>query len=219
MESEKMNSYLILLLLILTAALPVIILYIWIRAERFPIGLPWFLASLAAGIISLVIAAFSQSFFPAPAAAASLGALFFAVFIRIALVEELSRLFTLFPLLKTCSMGRDLNLSAAMGLAAGLGFAAAENAFYGMADINVVLLRIFTAAPLHGACGIRAGAAVFKFPRQPVKAVYLFISAIVIHGAYNLIILSPAIPSVLAIPTALLALLVSLPQLKASDDE
>ena len=219
-----MNSILILLLLILTSAFPAIILFFWSRRKTsVRVSLPWFLASLAAGIISLLIAALIQSFFPSPGSIDGLVPLFFAVFIRIAFIEETSRLITLYPFLKAITLRRrrDISLAAALGLAAGLGFAAAENAFYGMSDINITLLRIFTAAPLHGACGIRAGAAVFEFRRQPVRAVFLFLSAVIIHGAYNLIIVSPAVPAALAIPAALAALFISLPLLKAAgtDDE
>ena len=214
-----MNSILILLLLIICAALPAIILYLWFRAVKSPVTLPWFLASLAAGMVSLVIAARIQSFFPSPGNTDELWTLFFAVFIRIAFVEEASRLFTLFPFIKAATQRRDF--AAALGFAAGLGFAAAENALYGMADINIILFRIFTAAPLHGACGIRTGTALSKLRHQPVRAIFLFISVVIIHGAYNLTILSPAIPSTLAVPTALVALFISLPLLKTTgtDDE
>ena len=214
-----MNSLLIFSLLIVTAILPVIILYVWYRRGKSPVSLPWFLASLAAGIVSLVVAALAQNFFPFPGLPNSMGSIFFAVFIRIALVEELSRGFTLLPLIKAPSPRRGLNFAAALGLAAGLGFAAAENAFYGMANISIILLRLFTAVPLHGACGIRAAAAVFKFRTQPLGAVFLFASAVIIHGAYNLIILSPAIPGFLAVPAALAALFISLPLLKDNENE
>ena len=209
-----MNSLFVFALLILTAILPVIILYIWKGRIKLPLSLPWFLTALAAGIVSLVIAALAQNFFPFPLLPGSVGSIFLAIFVRIAFIEEVSRLFTLFPLIKAATPRRDLGFAAALGLAAGLGFAAAENAFYGMANIGIIVLRIFTAAPLHGACAIRAAAALFKFRTQPVRAIFLFLSAVIIHGAYNLIIVSPAIPGFLAVPTALIALFISLPLIK-----
>ena len=215
-----MNSLSLLLLIILVSALPVILLFTWLKLGNSDayISLPWFLLALAAGIVSLSIAALIQNLFPAPGIIDSIWMIFFAVFIRIAFVEETSRLFTLFPVIKAGNKYQDPAFAAALGFAAGLGFAAAENALYGMEDFNLILLRIVTAAPLHAACGIRTGAAVFYSTHSPVRAIFLYLSAIIIHGAYNLIIISPAIPSFLGIPTALAALVVSLPMLKTSSD-
>jgi RsiW-degrading membrane proteinase PrsW (M82 family) len=92
------------------------------------------------------------------------------------------------------------------GLAAGLGFAAVESASYGAADIGVALLRAFTAAPLHGACGARAGAAAELWGKSRVRAALSFFSALMIHGIYDLVILSPGVPSFLAVLIALAAL-------------
>jgi len=213
-----MNGILILLLLLLAATLPAIIVFLWFRAGKSGVTLPWFLASLAAGIFSLLLAALIQSLFPplGKGGQNGLGPVFFGIFIRIALVEEASRLFTLIPLLKAGNRWRNIDryFAASLGLVAGLGFAAIESATYGVADINITLLRAFTAAPLHGACGIRAGAAVSIALRSPVKALGLFVSAVFIHGAYNLMIVSPVFPPALAIPTALIALFASLSFLK-----
>jgi RsiW-degrading membrane proteinase PrsW (M82 family) len=211
-----MNGILLLLLLILAAALPGIIVFIWFRARKSAVTLPWFLLSITAGIVSLMAAAFIQNFFPPKQE--GLGDLFFGVFIRIALVEEISRLVTLIPIFATANYARKTGVpfGAALGLVAGLGFAILENAFHGISDIGLTLLRAFTAAPLHGACGIQAGVAVFLFTKNPGKASFYFITAILIHGAYNLIIISPALPSTLSIIIALSALLASLPLLKTA---
>jgi RsiW-degrading membrane proteinase PrsW (M82 family) len=223
-----MNGIWILLLLILTAALPAIIVFFWFRARKPAVTLPWFLASLAAGIVSVLISALLQNliqnFFPAARNGQDwLWLVFFGVFVRIALVEEASRLVTVIPLLKAGSrrINLDMTFGACLGLAAGLGFAAFESAIYGMADINIALLRAFTAAPLHGACGIRTGAAVSIAGERPAKALSLLVFTVLIHGTYNLIIVSPPIPSLLAVPAALAALFSSLPLLKStgSDDE
>ena len=212
-----MSGIWILVLLTAAAVLPLIIVFCWFKAGKLQITLPWFLTAVAAGIISLFAAALIQNFFPRPGED-SLGQILFSVFIRIAKVEEASRLLTLIPLVYASDRfikNKDITFGAALGLVAGLGFAAAENASYGMADINITLLRVFTAAPIHGACGIRAGAAVSIMKRNSVKAVFLFISAVIIHGAYNLMIVTPAIPSLMAVVTALIAILASLPLLKA----
>ena len=224
-----MNGIWILLLLILTASLPGIIVFFWLRSRKSAVTLSWFLASMTAGIVSLLAAALIQRFFPPERD--GLWHLFFGVFIRIALVEELSRIIALLPLFiagnhikKTCvssetqhRQSTDISFGAALGLVSGLGFAIIESAFHGMSDISITLLRAFTAAPLHGACGIRAGIAVFTFTRNKSKAFLFFISAVLIHGAYNLMIVSPAIPSLLAIPVALAALLASLTYIRNTD--
>ena len=219
-----MNSILILFFLLLASVLPVIVLFLWIRKgsgeSSAQVTLPWFLGAFTAGIVSLLITAFIQGFFPSIDSTDGPASLFFYIFVTVALVEEISRLFTLFPLLKTGNSDKNIGFAAIIGLAAGLGFASAENALYGigLTDLNIPLLRAFTAAPLHGACGIRIGTALFFISRRPAKAIFLIITAIIIHGAYNLIIDSPAIPEILSIPTALAALVISLPMLK-SDSE
>lgn len=215
-----MNGILILLLLIITAILPLVIVFFWLKTGKSQVTLPWFLAAIASGIISLPVAALVQNLFPAPGKD-GLGQILFGVFIRIAVVEEASRFIILFPLYKAGSRQKaiDITLGAAIGLISGLGFAAVENASYGMADINITLLRVFTAAPLHGACGIRIGAAVSIMNRQPGKAIFLFISSVIIHGAYNLMIVSPALPSLLAVAAAFIALFASLPLLNPPDPD
>jgi RsiW-degrading membrane proteinase PrsW (M82 family) len=133
------------------------------------------------------------------------------------LIEEASRIIILFFLNRAVKNRRNnIAFGAAIGLIAGLGFAVIESAFYGIANINITLFRIFTAAPLHAACGIRAGTAVFVAPQHPAKAFFLFISSVFIHGAYNLMIVNPAIPSFLAIPTALIAFFASIYHLSES---
>ena len=218
-----MNGTWILLLLILTAALPVIIVFIWLRTKKSPVTLPWFLVSLTAGIVSLLAAALIQNFIPSLTGNRRGGPwpVFFDFFIRIALVEEASRLFTLIPLLRIGSQRRKMNRAfcGALGFAAGLGFATLESAFYGIADVNITLLRTITAAPLHGACGIRASLAFFYHKQYPVKAFFLYIFAVLIHGAYNLMIASPALPSILAVLIAIVALLSTLPYLVTADGD
>ena len=213
-----MKGIWVLLLLILTAALPAFIAFFWLRSRKPALTLPWFLSSLAAGIVSFIVAALIQGLF-SPPKQGGLQAVFFSIFVRIAFVEEASRLVTLFPFLKAGKNRRQIDraFGAALGLAAGLGFAIIESAYHGIADLNITLLRAFTAAPLHGACGIRAGAAVFIAGQYPKRAFVLFLSTVLIHGAYNLMIVSPAIPSALAILVALTALFSSLVYIKDVD--
>ena len=212
-----MSGTWILLILLIGSALPAIIVFFWFRVRKPALSLPWFLSSLAAGIFSFIVAAFIQSFF-SPLGHGGLGTVFFHIFVRIALLEEASRIITLIPFIIFVKKLRDddRTFGAALGLAAGLGFALIESAFHGISNINITLLRAFTTAPLHGACGIRAGAAVFSFQRSKGKAIFCFISAIFIHGAYNLAIVSPAFPSILAILIAIAAFLSSLAYIRTT---
>ncbi|MDR0602228.1 MAG: PrsW family intramembrane metalloprotease [Treponema sp.] len=209
-----MNGLWFLALLILVAGLPVIPAWFAFRLRKLDGRL--FLLSLAAGLLSVPAAVFLQSFFPP--AGSGRGAVMFGVFIRIALVEELSRLLTLFPLsgfagrplpggkIPPACGGSPRDMGAMTGFAAGLGFAAAESGFYGSSDIGIALLRVFTAAPLHGACGARAGAALSLVRQHPIRSASLFVSAVLIHGIYDLFIISPGLPSFLSILIALAAL-------------
>jgi RsiW-degrading membrane proteinase PrsW (M82 family) len=197
-----------LIVLMGAAALPVLAIYLWFRITRFPVPLPWFFCCLLGGMVSvfiaLILALFVERFFPVS------GKVFFIIF-RTALIEELSRIAVLFPLF---AVFRRLKWNdgeyCAAGLIAGLGFALAEAASYGAAGINITLLRAFTAAPLHGACGARAGLSAAAFRGNPPSAAMRFFSATVIHMLYNLMILRSGVSSVLAVLAAFSFLISSL---------
>jgi RsiW-degrading membrane proteinase PrsW (M82 family) len=95
---------------------------------------------------------------------------------------------------------------ALTGLIAGLGFAVMETALYGSANFRIALVRAFTAAPLHGACGARIGLGAFNIKEEPFLALTRFLYAVVLHGMYNFMLISPGIPAVFPIITALVAL-------------
>jgi RsiW-degrading membrane proteinase PrsW (M82 family) len=201
-----MKGLWILLLLIFTAALPVFLAFLWFKKLKLK-GIS-FLLSLAAGVLALLISASLQNFLPFPQGRGSIASVFFGVFIRIAFIEEAGKFIALYFLLRWTKSRRDSSFApgAAAGLAAGLGFAAVESASYGAADIGIALLRAFTAAPLHGACGARAGAAADLWETSPVRSGLLFFAAMMIHGIYDLVIVSPGVPSFLAALIALAAL-------------
>jgi len=160
-------------------------------------------------------------------------ALIAEIFVRIAFTEEFSRLIILvllfFAIRRFSSMrqpeqdaanppdsGSGAPVSAgtmanAAGLVAGLGFAVIESAVYGAANPGNALLRIFTAAPLHGACGFRVGSSAAMFRENPVQAVFRFLSAVAIHGIYNFMLIIPGfLPSIAAILIALSAFATSI---------
>ncbi|MDR1419913.1 MAG: PrsW family intramembrane metalloprotease [Treponema sp.] len=212
-----------LLVLAGTAALPAFLVYLWFRLSRFRFSLPWFLCSLIGGIaavfIALIMGFLFEGFFAALGTALggrlSLKGVFTAgnlpaSIFRAALVEESSRLVVLFPLFAVfrrlkwgfgTTPGGSVDCCAA-GLAGGLGFALAETASYGAANMGAALLRAFTAAPLHGACGGRAGLAAAAFRDNPAAGILRFLSAAAIHGMYNFLILRSGLSSVIAVLAA-----------------
>jgi RsiW-degrading membrane proteinase PrsW (M82 family) len=209
-----MNGVPVLFLLLLIALLPAIPLYIWFRVRRFG-DLPFFLA-LGAGVFTVVIAALGHGFFVPLREQDGVGALALGVF-RISLVEEMSRLLCLYLLFRFCSIARipagsqTAFFGAPSGLAAGLGFAAAEGIFYSVSNPGAALWRIFArrifATALHAACGARIGTALSLLidtdRKQAPAAAVMILTAMLIHAMYNFCILNPRVPSFLA---ALLAL-------------
>ncbi|MDR1863115.1 MAG: PrsW family intramembrane metalloprotease [Treponema sp.] len=219
-----MNGLWILFLLIFIAALPVFPAFLWFRKLRLkPLS---FLLSLAAGILALLFAAVFQNFLPFPEAGRPGGggaaSAIFGVFIRVAFVEEFCKYAALYLLLGWTKGRKDAGgfaSGAAAGLAAGLGFAAVESASYGAADISIALLRAFTAAPLHAACGSRVGAAAELWGKSRLRGASAFFTALMIHGIYDLAIVSPVIPAFLAVLIALTALGSSLAAIRRGGEE
>jgi len=224
----------ILLVLILVSAIPAVAVFIWFRVARYKFSTVVFFISLFVGATSLFAALFLQGLVSGigilPPLTDSLG-LFMEILIRIALTEELSRLLLLVPLfllfrrfnvtgwaMDWARQPRDgengitpVPLAETMGktsgLVAGLGFGILESAIYGAADPFNALLRAFTATPLHAACGSRVGSSIMTFRERPALAVFQFISAVVIHGIYNLMIVFPGrFPPFIAIFIAFSAL-------------
>ncbi|MDR1949770.1 MAG: PrsW family intramembrane metalloprotease [Spirochaetaceae bacterium] len=210
-----MNGLRILFLLIILSALPVFLVGIWFRASKYPLGPRWFLLSLLSGVISLFPAALLQSFFSRQDGVL-LGSLLFKIFVQIALTEEAGRLlvlFALFWLWRRRGKRPDPpapSFWAATGLLSGLGFAVVETASYGAVNLGLALLRAFTAAPLHGACGARVGLTAASLKTEPVRAVLRFLSAVALHGMYNFMILSPGLPAIFSVFIAFSALASSL---------
>ena len=216
-----MPSMGVLLLLLLISSIPAIAVFIWFRFARYPFSLPRFSFSLLAGAASLFPALFLQDMLASERWSFSptgKWGLIAEIFIRIAFTEELSRLLVLiilFFVIRRLSAAKQpdsnpvsaVTMAAAAGLIAGLGFAILESAVYGAANPGNALLRIFTAAPLHGACGFRVGSAVAMFREHRAPAVSRFLSAVGIHGIYNFMLLIPGLfPSIAAVLIALSAL-------------
>ncbi|MDR0553978.1 MAG: PrsW family intramembrane metalloprotease [Treponema sp.] len=196
-----MSGIWVLLLLIFISAVPALAAFIWFKVSRYPLSPFWFVSFLACGAAALLLAALLQSFFPAGAGSA--GALVFKTFVQIALTEETGRflaLFIIFHLFRPLEKLPELlqpSFAAAAGLLTGLGFAVVETAFYSAMDMNLALLRAFTAAPLHGACGARIGLSIFSLRLNFFKGILRFGTAAAIHGMYNFMIITPGLPTLL----------------------
>jgi hypothetical protein len=246
-----MNGFGSLAFLVLTAALPVMVSFVWLRIKGCG-GMLWFASALLAGTLALITAALLQSLFPPQPPFSGIGGIIFKLFVEIAGTEEGSRLFFLvfflklsarFPVLlgfgaaggfKNTGVVQELvqhetNLnprepggfsnartfyfqSLAAGLVAGLGFAFIETISYAAADLRIALLRGFSAAPLHAACGIRAGFAADFIVRGKDEAGTgggrNFVFALIIHGMYNFLLISPGAPAFVPFILAFISLIV-----------
>lgn len=192
------------------SAVPALAVLIWFRIARYPFPPHVFSVFFLAGATSLFAALFLQGFIAGtgilPDLSADRTSLFAKTFAGIALPEELSRLLLIAPALAvlrrlkppgTFPQNLDPDTTGrSAGLVAGLGFGVFESAVYGSSYPANILLRIFTAIPLHAACGCRVGSAVTVFRQKPALAVFRFLSAAAIHGIYNLLIASPGFPAV-----------------------
>jgi RsiW-degrading membrane proteinase PrsW (M82 family) len=212
----------VLVLLIFISALPGIAAFLWFRRRRVPVPAHWFLLCLLAGALSLPLAAVVQYVIPA-AYGIDMKDILFNVFIRIALTEEGGKLLVLLVLFRLRAMsakrdeadagfsggsgGDQVARGTAAGLIAGLGFALIESASYGASDMRIAVLRTFTAAPLHGACGARDGAAAALLTRDPRRALWRFSAAVAIHGMYNILAVSPGYLRFLSILVSFVSLL------------
>ena len=202
-----------LFILILISSIPAIAAFLWFRLARYPFSMAWFSAALLAGAASFFPALLFQYIFPAGSGIFQLSGkwgLFAEIFIRIALTEELSRFLILLILFAVIlrAAGKPVTIMAnAAGLAAGLGFAILESAVYGASSPGNALLRAFTAAPLHGACGSRVGFSVVLLREHPVRGIINFLSAVAIHGVYNFMLYIPGrFPPIAAVLIAISAL-------------
>ncbi|MDR2717571.1 MAG: PrsW family intramembrane metalloprotease [Treponema sp.] len=223
-----MYGFGVLIILLFISSIPAIAVFIWFRLARYPFSLPRFSFSLLAGTVAFFPALFLQKVFSAESEilyTAGKWGLIAEIFVRIAFTEEFSRLIVLVILFSAIHRvnsarqrdpGSSVNVSAdtmasASGLIAGLGFAILESAVYGASNPGNALLRTFTAAPLHGACGFRAGSSITMFSERPIQAIFRFLSAVVIHGIYNFMLIIPGFfPSIAAILIALSALATSI---------
>ena len=219
-----MSSSWVLIILILASSLPVVVVYIWFRIVKYQLSLNKFLFALLAGAAAIFPALLLQNLFELSSVGGGRRFLFYDVFIRIAFTEELSRLLMLFVFFWISGFFKPeerlnqpvtfntVKRGTAIGLIAGLGFAILESARIAAStmDTGLLILRFFTAAPLHGACGSRIGAAAVLFRSNPIQALLRIITATAIHGVYNLMIQNPGLPLIAAVLIAFSALVTAI---------
>jgi RsiW-degrading membrane proteinase PrsW (M82 family) len=209
-----MSGALVLAGLLALAALPMALAYPLI-AHRRPSFVPqrFFLAA-GLGILAVIPAALVQILLPRPRS--GFFALFFGAFGSIATVEELSK-FAILRLLRRLLAGSEDDGPAA-GVAASLGFALFETAAYSSSDLGIAVIRAFTAAPLHAACGARVGLASYSPRFLSGRSLFALAAAIALHGVYDLALVLPGYPVALPISLALIALASAIPLIQAENN-
>lgn len=208
-----MSGAVTLAILLALAALPMAFAYLFI-AHRRPDFVPQrFFLGAAVGILAVIPAAFLQILMPRPSTGFS--ALLFSAFIVIAATEELAKYAAL--RLSRRFLGGRSDDGAPAGMAASLGFALFETAAYASTDLGIALIRAVTAAPLHAACGARVGKAAFAPRPLAPKPLISLLSAIAIHGVYDLALVLPGYSALLPVALAFLALASALPLLRTEN--
>lgn len=215
-----MNGIMSLFALILSAALPIVLAYLWLIMRKYRFNMIWFLCALLAGIISVLIVFCIQMIIPVFAVETT-AELFLNIIIRTAVPEELSRFLVAFLIIALAKRWKRLNPietksdGAAVGLVIALGFALFETAGYAMSNIQITFLRAVTTSPLHAACGIRIGMSAVSFRNHhTASGIWNALLAIFIHTAYNFIILNPGTPLVFLILITVTSIVSSLMYIK-----
>jgi len=185
-----------LFILVLISSIPAIAAFLWFRFARYPFSFLMFSIALLAGAASFFPALLLQNLIRTEIGFFGLSGkwgLFTEIFIQVALTEELSRFLVLLILFAVISRSaaKPVIMANAAGFIAGFGFAILESAVYGASSPGIALLRAFTAAPIHGACGSRVGSSVLLLREHPVRGIFRFLSAVAVHGAYNFLLNIP----------------------------
>lgn len=183
-----------LIILIAGAALPSAALILWFyqkdRARPEPLGMIWksvALGFLAAGLAIPIeiLVDIPAGFMPRPFS------ILWTAFLTAAVIEESLKFFFLKRCLYRSGHFDEVTDGIVYAVCVSLGFAFAENLLYGAASRLALILRAFTAVPMHAAAtgimGYWLGLA--KREADAKRAVSLsargFWAAVAIHGLYN----------------------------------
>ncbi len=205
-----------LVLALALSAAPALVLLLWIyrrdKARPEPLGLVWksslygFLAVLPAAALELILIEFLGSI---PGQAGK----FVQAFLVAGLVEEGVKLaFLRVYLFRRPEFDERMD-GIVYAICVSLGFAFVENFIYGYRDTGLLVLRGFTAVPLHaiatGIMGYWLGRAKIEGRRDgnPHAARLWkrgFVWAVAIHGLYDFLLLSGSFMAFLVFPLLLL---------------
>jgi hypothetical protein len=164
---------------ILLSVLPIAAAWFWQR-RTYGISALFFIASLAAGLLSLALAAVLQMVLPGAGG---------ITLIKTALTEEGARFVTLlllFCALRFFKKEKPANTAVTAGMTAGLAFAAVETAAFAASDPLAVAIRLVSADLIHAACGTRvAAAALAMLSAKTLRCLAWFFMAAALHAVYN----------------------------------
>lgn len=186
-----------LLVNIILAVIPalVLILYFYLKdnQKKEPAALIWkifvigFFSIFPAIIIEMILE-------PMTLFSSGLQSIFARAFIVAALVEEGIKLAVVRAYIYNKPEFDEITDGITYTIAASMGFACFENILYSTGELSTVLLRAFTAVPLHaiasGVMGYYIGFSKFSGTNQIVKGLLL---AILIHGLYDFFLFTNSI--------------------------
>jgi RsiW-degrading membrane proteinase PrsW (M82 family) len=197
-----MKTALLVFFLFALSALPLLAVFFFARKRGADFGFGRFLLAATAGICAVLPVLVVQSLLTLPETWLSF--LLFQSFIVVALVEEAGKFLALYLVRQRLGGVGNAVLS---GLTVSLGFALFETISYASADPGIALVRAFTAAPLHAACGVWLGRAVHQ---SPLPAAARFVFALLLHGSYDLVLSVSGFPIAVPIILAFAALVLAL---------
>lgn len=197
----------ILIVNILLAVIPAVFLMIYFyRKDKKPepAVLIWkvfiigFFSVIPAGLIEHFIEPFTYISDP-------LTAIFARAFIMAALVEETTKLLVVKTFVYNKPQFDEITDGVVYAITASMGFACFENILYSSGGTAVVLVRAFTAVPLHavasGIMGYYIGLSKFRQKKDMYAGL---IYAVIIHGAYDFFLFTGTVLSFLVIPLLLI---------------
>lgn len=218
-----MNGFLSLFTLILLAALPIVLAYFWLIIRKYRFSMIWFLCALLAGIISVSVAVCIQLIIPSITVETTAD-LFINIIVRTAIPEEAGKFITIFLFVLLAKRWKRLHPietisdGAAAGLIVACGFALFETAGYAMSNLQITFFRAISASLIHAACGIRIGMSVVLFRTHKTgSGIWNMLLAILIHTAYNFIILNPRTPFLFFILITAASVISSLIKIKGNE--
>jgi RsiW-degrading membrane proteinase PrsW (M82 family) len=179
-------------ILVAGAALPSLILIIWFyrldHKRPEPVGLVG--KSVVLGFLATIPAIFIEMIVDIPAGfMPRLLGIAWTAFVTAAFVEEGIKYFVLKRWLFRQSAFDEILDGIVYAVCISLGFAFAENLMYGLGDGTALILRAFTAVPLHATATGIMGYWFGMAKRNPAQAGPFmrrgFIAAVIIHGLYD----------------------------------